>query len=125
MLNISISQHGARINYTFSSSLYKKQAGQTLYLMEDNIPDIYSKAASILEARRWHALVDGNKRTLLLATKSYPKLNGYLSLFPLRILRYVIGIAGTMSEEQDVTDSVIIQISNWMSKYDAKEDNST
>ena len=56
--------------------------------------------------------MDGNKRTLLLATKSYLKLNGYLSLFPLRILRYVIGIAGTMSEEQDVTDSVIIQISN-------------
>ena len=93
--------------------------------MEDNIPDIYSKTASILEARRWHPFVDGNKRTLLLVTKSYLKLNGYLSLFPLRILRYVIGIAGTMSEEQDVTDSVIIQISNWISKYEAKEDNST
>ncbi|MDW0194304.1 MAG: hypothetical protein QOA19_08725 [Nitrososphaeraceae archaeon] len=58
--------------------------------------------------------MDGNKMTLLLATKSYLKLNGYFSLFPLRILRYVIGIAGTMTEEQDVTDSVIIQISNWI-----------
>jgi prophage maintenance system killer protein len=26
-------------------------------------PDIYSKAASLMETMRWHAFVDGNKRT--------------------------------------------------------------
>jgi len=80
--------------------------------MEDNIYPIYTRGCIDIRGKEWHPFVDGNKRTLLLVTKSYLKLNGYLSLFPLRILRYVIGIAGTMSEEQDVTDSVIIEISN-------------
>ncbi|MGB8162408.1 MAG: hypothetical protein WCE92_05925 [Nitrososphaeraceae archaeon] len=59
------------------------------------------------------------------SNKILSKIKRISLIISTQILRYVIGIAGTMSEEQDVTDSVIIQISNWMSKYDAKEDNST
>ena len=68
--------------------------------------------------------MDGNKRTLLLATKSYLKLNGYFSLFPLRIK---IRNRDCWDNERgtDVTDSVIIQISNWIKKYVTKEDNCT
>ena len=41
-------------------------------------PDIFSKAASLMEAIiRWHPFVDGNKRTALLVTNVYLGINGY------------------------------------------------
>ncbi|MDW0269535.1 MAG: hypothetical protein QN860_08925 [Nitrososphaeraceae archaeon] len=71
-----------------------------MYLIEDNIYPIYTRGCIDIRGKEVASLCGWEQKTLLLATKSYLKLNGYFSLFPLRILRYVIGIAGTMSEEQ-------------------------
>lgn len=89
-------------------------------------PDIYTKAASIMETMRWHAFVDGNKRTLLLATQSYLKLNGYYCLLPISSVRYTVEISKTLApvgEEQEVTDKLIREISEWLVNYVTKSDN--
>ncbi|HSA74333.1 MAG TPA: hypothetical protein VLD84_10310 [Nitrososphaeraceae archaeon] len=44
-------------------------------------------------------------------------------MFPLRTLRYIIGIARKPGEEQNVTDNIILEMANWLKKYVAKEDN--
>lgn len=85
-------------------------------------PDIYSKAASIMEAMRWHAFNDGNKRTLLLAAQVYLKKNAYFCLFPLKAIKFSVDISATQGEEQEVTDKLIDDISSWLKSYVAKRD---
>lgn len=84
-------------------------------------PDVYSKAASIMEALiRWHVFVDGNKRTALLATDAYLTLNNYFVDFPLHAVRYTVLIAKIQPDEgkeQETTDKIITGISNWLKLY--------
>ena len=55
--------------------------------------DVFSKAASIMEGIiRWHPFADGNKRTALLATLYYLKLDGYGTAVPLSAVRYTVKI---------------------------------
>ena len=71
---------------------------------------------------RGHAFADGNKRTGLLATATYLEINGYQSYFPLHVVRFSIKIADTKPEEgkeQQVTDELIQNISEWLKKYAA------
>ena len=88
-------------------------------------PDIYLKSASIMEGIiRLHPFVDGNKRTGLIATQTYLQINGYIPLFPTNAVRFAIIIAKTKAEEegkeQETTDKLIIEISEWLKKYVAK-----
>lgn len=86
-------------------------------------PDIYTKAASLMETMRWHAFIDGNKRSLLIATQYYLKINGYHFLAPFHSVRFTAEIADTQGEEQEVTDNLIGAISAWLKYYVAKIDN--
>jgi death-on-curing family protein len=85
-------------------------------------PDIYTKAAALMETMRWHAFIDGNKRSLLLATQYYLKLNDYYFLVPIHSVRFTVDIADTQGEEQEVTDNLIATISAWLKNYVARTD---
>lgn len=84
--------------------------------------DIYSKAACLMETMRWHAFIDGNKRSLLLATQYYLKINGYRFVVPIHSVRFSVDIADTQGEEQEVTDNLIATISAWLKNYVASND---
>lgn len=87
-------------------------------------PDIYSKAASIMEAMRWHAFIDGNKRTLLLATQAYLKKNGYFCLFPLKAVKFSVEISATKDQDPKSIDQLIEKISLWLKDYVADRNDS-
>jgi death-on-curing protein len=77
--------------------------------------DVFSKAASILEGIiRWHPFADGNKRTALLATIYYLKLEGYGVAVPLSAVRYTVTIAKNDKSDEESTKKLIKQISNWL-----------
>ncbi len=57
-------------------------------------PDIYYKAASLLEAGcQWHVFVDGNKRTSIMATDIFLAKNGYYLVNVIETIRFAIMIA--------------------------------
>jgi death on curing protein len=94
-----------------------KRPDQILYGLE-TFPDIYLKAASIMEATiRWHAFTDGNKRTALLATETYLHLNGYVCFYPIHAVRFSVTIALTQGEEQEITNRLIQTTTDWLKKY--------
>ena len=65
-----------------------------LYYGKELFPDIYTKAASIFEAlTRWHIFSDLNKRTALIATRTYFDINDYLFLVPLSAVRFSVKVA--------------------------------
>jgi len=77
--------------------------------------DSFSKAASLLEAIiRWHPFADGNKRTALLATIYYLKLEGYGVAVPLSAVRYTVTIAKNDKIDDKSTQQLIKEISNWL-----------
>jgi death-on-curing protein len=95
---------------------------QVLYGKE-SFPDIYLKAAALMEAlMRWHVFIDGNKRTGLLATETYLKLNGYVCFFPIKVVRFSVDIARTMGTDQDTTKLLIDKVATWLRKYIVKDD---
>lgn len=86
-------------------------------------PDIFLKAASLMEAIiRWHAFTDGNKRTGLLATESYLDINGYFCFFPLHAVRFSVNVARTQGDDQKKIDKLIEDIARWLRKYIAPKD---
>jgi death-on-curing family protein len=84
--------------------------------------DIYSKAASLMETMRWHAFVDGNKRTMLLATQYYLENNGYYFMVPYHSVRFCVDIANTQGVEPEITNELILKISDWLKDYVARSD---
>lgn len=77
--------------------------------------DSFSKAASILEGIiRWHPFADGNKRTALLATIYYLKLEGYGLAVPLSAVRYTVTIAKNNNTDDKSTQKLIKKISRWL-----------
>ena len=67
-------------------------------------PDVYSKAASLLEGIiRWHPFADGNKRTALLTMIYFLKLEGYGISLPLSVVRYSIKIAKNRQTDEGNT----------------------
>ena len=67
--------HGVRETELLQSIAHKPQSqfgGKDLY------PDIFTKAAVLLEAiANYHVFVDGNKRTSFIATARFLSLNGF------------------------------------------------
>lgn len=83
--------------------------------------DVFSKAASILEGLiRWHPFADGNKRTALLATLYYLKLEGYGVAVPLSAVRYTVRIARNESTDECDTQKLIREIASWLNNHSAR-----
>lgn len=83
--------------------------------------DVFSKAASLLEGMiRWHPFADGNKRTALLTTLYFLKLEGYGTAVPLSAVRYTVKIAKNEKNDEQSTKKLIQEISNWLNNHSAK-----
>ncbi len=77
---------------------------QKLYGLFIPYPDVFAKAASIMEGIiRMHPFYDGNKRTALLAAIAYLELNGYKMIVPLSAVRFTVNIAKTTKNDRKVT----------------------
>lgn len=86
-------------------------------------PDVYAKAASIMEAIiRWHPFTDGNKRTALVAVSVYLDINGYVLYVPLSAVRYTVLIARNRKTDQESINELIDDITNWIWTYAAQKD---
>lgn len=86
-------------------------------------PDIYSKAASIMEAIiRWHPFADGNKRTALLATSIYLDINGYHLIVPLSAVRFTVEIAKNKKTDTKSNAKLMGKITKWIRKHSASKD---
>lgn len=73
----------------------------------------FTKAASILEGIiRWHPFADGNKRTALLATVYYLKLEKYGMAVPLSAVRYTVQIAKNKKNDDKNTQKLINEIAD-------------
>jgi death-on-curing protein len=84
-------------------------------------PDVYSKAASLLEGIiRWHPFADGNKRTALLTMIYFLKLEGYGMALPLSAIRYSVKIAKNRQIDEGNTKKLIRDISIWIDRHSGK-----
>lgn len=80
--------------------------------------DVFSKAATILEGIiRWHPFVDGNKRTALLTTIFYLKLQGYGVAVPLSAVRYTVNIAKNEKIDDKSVQKLIKEIALWLKNH--------
>lgn len=77
--------------------------------------DIYSKAASIMEAiTRWHPFIDGNKRTGLLGAFVYLYMNDHYLAIPLDAVRFTVTIAENKNRDWEETKKLIGEIAVWL-----------
>lgn len=78
----------------------------------------FTRAASILEGIiRWHPFADGNKRTALLATVYYLKLENYGVAVPLSAVRHTVKIAKNKKNDEKSTRRLINEIANWLENH--------
>jgi death on curing protein len=70
--------------------------------------DVFLRAASLLEGIiRLHPFADGNKRTALLATVYYLRLEGYGTAIPLSAVRYTVKVAKNDKNDEQNTQKLI------------------
>src|SRR5579872_3846395 len=85
--------------------------------------DIYSKAASLMEAViRWHPFIDGNKRTGLLSAFLYLYVNGHYLAIPLDAVRFTVRIADNRNQEWEETKKIIDEIAKWLKEHTGNDD---
>lgn len=92
-------------------------------LINDQYPydDIFKKAASLMEGIiRLHPFADGNKRTALLTTVYFLKLNGYGIVLPLSSVRYSVQIAKNNDISQQETEKLIRTVARWLKNHSGK-----
>ena len=104
--------HGLREPDRLLSAVGRPQAifeGQELY------PDIYSKAAALLDSLiRNHPFIDGNKRTAIAAAAIFLRQNGlYLQAEKLELERFTLGAAQAQF--------TLEQIVTWLRTYTRSE----
>lgn len=86
--------------------------------------DVFKKAACLMEGTiRLHPFADGNKRTALLTTVYYLKLNGYAIALPLSSVRYSVQIAKNTDISQQATEKLIKDIASWLKNHSGKTKN--
>lgn len=91
------------------------------YKGEYRYPDVFTKAASLFEGLcRLHVFSDLNKRTALIATRTYMRINGYVFLVPISAVRFSVKVADDQNTDDDYTQKLIRRIAKWISKYSAK-----
>jgi death-on-curing protein len=89
-------------------------------------PDLFSKAASMMEAMiQWQPFVDGNKRTALIATSVYLSVNGYSLIFPLSAVRFTVMVALAKTTDQQLISQLDQAIVKWIRKYSARTNSLT
>lgn len=78
-------------------------------------PDVFLKAASIMEGIiRWSPFVDGNKRTALVATTVYLRINRYALVLPLSAVRFSVQIAQNKEDDPATTQRLLKRIAKWI-----------
>ena len=91
---------------------------------------IFKQAACLMEGIiRLHPFPDGNKRTALLTTVVFLRVNGYYLAIPLDTVRFLVSIARDESRNEEEIDVLINRIATWLEertasskdKYGAKE----
>lgn len=93
----------------------------TIINHKEMYPDVYTKAASLLEGIiRWHPFADGNKRTALLTMIYFLKLEGYGMALPLSAIRYSVKIAKNRHMNEGNTKKMIRDISIWIDQHSGK-----
>ncbi len=84
-------------------------------------PDIFSKAASIMEdIVKWHPFIDGNKRTGLVATYTYMNRNGYDMVIPFDAVRFTVLIAKDEKNFDDIREWINQMSANIRKEYNEK-----
>lgn len=92
------------------------------YFGREPFPDIWSKAASIMEAIiRWHPFADGNKRTALLAARVYLDVNGYRLILPLSAVRFSVEIAMVKGNDPATIQRLLVRTAHWIRNHSAQK----
>ena len=82
---------------------------------------VFSRAAALMEGIiRWHPFTDGNKRTALLTTLFYLKLEGYGVAVPLSAVRYTVKIAKNDKTDEKSTRKLIDEIATWLTNHSGR-----
>lgn len=104
------------------SALIQKQ-NQSLFGSDNLYPDIYLKAAVLMEGLiRWHIFTDGNKRTALMSTFIYLYGNKHYLAIPIDSVRFLIRVADDRQNDQDYTNNLIKEISEWLREHSATDE---
>jgi death-on-curing protein len=104
------------------SALIQKQ-NQSLFGSDVLYPDIYLKAAVLMEGLiRWHIFTDGNKRTALVSTFVYLYGNKHYLAIPIDSVRFLIRVADDRRNDQDYTNKLITEISEWLREHSATDE---
>lgn len=104
------------------SALIQKQ-NQSLFGSDNLYPDIYLKAAVLMEGLiRWHIFTDGNKRTALMSTFIYLYGNKHYLAIPIDSVRFLIRVADDRQNDQDYTNNLIKEISEWLHEHSATDE---
>jgi death-on-curing protein len=89
-------------------------------------PDIFSKAASMVEAIiRWQPFNDANKRTALMAASVYLWMNGHTFILALSAVRFAVEVALAQTkdykgnEDQEKLTQLVKRIAKWLRKHSA------
>jgi len=112
-------EHGIKDHGLIESAA--ERPTQRLYDSSEQFEDIFTKAASLMEAIiRWHPFIDGNKRTGLLSAFSFLYVNGHYLAIPLDSVKFTVKIADTREQDQETTSRLIKEISTWLKERSAK-----
>lgn len=83
--------------------------------------NVFSRAAALMESIiRWHPVAGGNKRTALLTTIFYLKLEGYGVAVPLSAVRYTVKIAKNDKTDEKNTRKLINEIATWLMNHSGR-----
>lgn len=100
-----------------------QRPNQKFYETMEPFEDIFTKAASIMEAiTRWHPFFDGNKRTGLLSAFLFLYKNGYYLAIPLSSVKFTVKIADTQETDQETTMRLITEISEWLKEHSSNSE---
>jgi death-on-curing protein len=90
---------------------------QTTIGGHDACPDIHTKAGALLHSLAHnHAFVDGNKRTALIATYVFYRLNGYMLVAK---TNDIIGLMLDAAQSQLTVEAIAGSLKNWVTEVGA------
>lgn len=104
------------------NALIQKQ-NMVLFGSDSLYSDIYLKAAVLMEGLiRWHIFTDGNKRTGLMSTFIYLYGNKHYLAIPIDSVRFLIKVADNRENDEDSTNNLIKEISEWLKEHSATDE---
>ena len=83
---------------------------------------IHQQAACLMEGIvRLHPFPDGNKRTALLMTSLFMRVNNIYMVVPIDVVRFLIEVANDDASTEDCIDALICKISRWLEERSAAD----